>query len=123
MTSAQQRQNLLSLIAQACADAGIKFIGPGAASMQMMGSKTRARQEMEKAGIPVVPGTSRGLESMEQAAISGSGASAKEELVSDDEIDRMIQADVLAAEKQELGKLDQLESEIAKELGVAKQKD
>ena len=63
------------------------------------------------------------LESMEQAAISGSGASAKEELVSDDEIDRMIQADVLAAEKQELGKLDQLESEIAKELGVAKQKD
>jgi hypothetical protein len=35
----------------------------------------------------------------------------------------MIQADVLAAEKTELGKLDQLESEIAKELGVAKQKD
>jgi len=63
------------------------------------------------------------LESMEQAAISGSGTTAKEELVSDDEIDRMIQADVLAAEKTELGKLDQLESEIAKELGVAKQKD
>ena len=65
------------------------------------------------------------LESMEQAAISGSGttASAKEELVTDDEIDRMIQADVLAAEKQELGKLDELESEIAKELGATKQKD
>ena len=63
------------------------------------------------------------LESMEQAAISGSGTTGKEELVSDDEIDRMIQADVLAAEKTELGKLDQLESEIAKELGVAKQKD
>jgi len=63
------------------------------------------------------------LESMEQGAISGSGTTAKEELVSDDEIDRMIQADVLAAEKTELGKLDQLESEIAKELGVAKQKD
>jgi len=43
-------------------------------------------------------------------------------LVSDEEIDRMIQADVLAAEKTELGKLDQLESEIAKELG-SKQKD
>src|SRR3954451_15831256 len=56
------------------------------------------------------------LESMEQSAISGAGASAKEELVSDDEIDRMIQADVLAADNQELGKLDQLESEIAKEL-------
>jgi acetyl-CoA carboxylase biotin carboxylase subunit len=53
--------------AQACADAGVKFIGPIAASMEMMGSKTRARQEMEKAGIPFVPGTSRGLDSIEQA--------------------------------------------------------
>ena len=53
--------------AQACGDAGLKFIGPGPASMEMMGSKTRARQEMEKAGIPFVPGTSRGLESAKQA--------------------------------------------------------
>lgn len=53
--------------AQACADAGIKFIGPTAASMEMMGSKTRARQEMEKAGVPFVPGTSRGLDSVQQA--------------------------------------------------------
>jgi acetyl-CoA carboxylase, biotin carboxylase subunit len=52
---------------QACADAGIKFIGPTAASMEMMGSKTRARQEMEKAGVPFVPGTSHGLESIRQA--------------------------------------------------------
>ena len=54
--------------AQACADAGVKFIGPTAASMEMMGSKTRARQEMAKAGVPLVPGTSRGLESAEDAA-------------------------------------------------------
>src|SRR6202167_2781842 len=53
--------------AQACADAGLKFIGPSPASMEMMGSKTRARQEMEKAGVPFVPGTSKGLESAEQA--------------------------------------------------------
>src|SRR6478752_3610374 len=53
--------------AQACADAGIKFIGPSAASMEMMGSKTRARQEMDKAGVPFVPGTSHGLESAQQA--------------------------------------------------------
>jgi len=53
--------------AQACVDERIKFIGPTAASMEMMGSKTRARQEMEKAGVPFVPGTSRGLESPEQA--------------------------------------------------------
>ena len=53
--------------ARACADAGIKFIGPTAAAMDAMGSKTKARQAMEKAGVPFVPGTSRGLESVEQA--------------------------------------------------------
>jgi len=56
-----------SKFAQACVDAGVKFIGPTAASMEMMGSKTRARQHMEKAGVPFVPGTSRGLDSFEQA--------------------------------------------------------
>jgi hypothetical protein len=62
------------------------------------------------------------LDSMEQSAASGTTTSSKE-LVSDDEIDRMIMADVLAQEKQEMGKLDELESEIAKELGASKQKD
>ena len=56
-----------SKFAQACSDAGVKFIGPSAASMEMMGSKTRARQNMDRSGIPFVPGTSRGLESPEQA--------------------------------------------------------
>jgi len=65
------------------------------------------------------------LDSMEQSAIAGSSqvAATNNTLVSDDEIDRMIQADVLAGEKAELGKLDALESEIAKELGATKQKD
>jgi len=53
--------------AEACVEAGVKFIGPTAAAMEMMGSKTRARQAMEHAGIPFVPGTSRGLESIKQA--------------------------------------------------------
>jgi acetyl-CoA carboxylase biotin carboxylase subunit len=53
--------------AQACVDAGVKFIGPTAAAMEAMGSKTRARQAMEKAGVPFVPGTSRGVESFEEA--------------------------------------------------------
>ena len=53
--------------AQACGDAGVKFIGPSPASMEMMGTKTRARQEMEKAGVPLVPGTSRAVESVQQA--------------------------------------------------------
>ncbi len=53
--------------AQACADAGLKFIGPTAAAMRAMGSKTKARQAMERAGVPFVPGTSQGLESLGQA--------------------------------------------------------
>ena len=53
--------------AQACADAGMKFIGPSAASMEMMGSKTRARAAMEKAGVPFVPGVSHGLASFSEA--------------------------------------------------------
>jgi acetyl-CoA carboxylase biotin carboxylase subunit len=53
--------------AEACAEAGVKFIGPTAASMEAMGSTTRARQAMEKAGVPFVPGTSKGLESVQQA--------------------------------------------------------
>src|SRR5215813_7617585 len=53
--------------AQACADAGVKFIGPSAASMEMMGSKTRARQHMKIAEVPFVPGTSSGLRSLPEA--------------------------------------------------------
>jgi hypothetical protein len=63
------------------------------------------------------------LDSMEDATRSASAATTREDLVSDDEIDRMINAEVLASEKAELGKLDDLESQIAKELGAAKQKD
>ena len=47
--------------ARACAQAGVKFIGPTAEAMQKMGSKTRARQAMEKAGVPFVPGSAHGL--------------------------------------------------------------
>src|SRR5215831_12955966 len=47
--------------ARACADAGVKFIGPSPESMEMMGSKTRARQNMKRAGVPFVPGSEHGL--------------------------------------------------------------
>src|SRR5476651_2631718 len=42
--------------AQACADAGIVFVGPPPAAMRAMGLKDRAKTLMEKAGVPVVPG-------------------------------------------------------------------
>ena len=42
---------------RACETAGITFIGPPASAMDAMGEKTRARANMEKAGVPVVPGS------------------------------------------------------------------
>jgi acetyl-CoA carboxylase, biotin carboxylase subunit len=53
--------------AQACADAGIQFVGPSAASIEMMGSKTGARRHMQKGGIPLVPGTFSAVQSHEHA--------------------------------------------------------
>ncbi|HKF22665.1 MAG TPA: acetyl-CoA carboxylase biotin carboxylase subunit [Candidatus Angelobacter sp.] len=47
--------------ARACSEAGVKFIGPSAEAMELMGSKTRARQAMQTAGVPVVPGSAKGL--------------------------------------------------------------
>ncbi|MCA9801527.1 MAG: acetyl-CoA carboxylase biotin carboxylase subunit [Cyanobacteria bacterium HKST-UBA02] len=43
--------------AEDCTRAGITFVGPGADVIRKMGSKVHARQVMEKAGVPVVPGT------------------------------------------------------------------
>jgi acetyl-CoA carboxylase, biotin carboxylase subunit len=43
--------------ATACADAGLTFIGPAAAAIKAMGSKTGAREIAIRAGVPVVPGT------------------------------------------------------------------
>ena len=42
--------------AAACADAGLVFVGPPSDVMTRMGSKIEARQLMESAGVPVVPG-------------------------------------------------------------------
>jgi acetyl-CoA/propionyl-CoA carboxylase biotin carboxyl carrier protein len=53
--------------AQACEDAGITFIGPSAAAIDAMGSKTRARELMKAAGVPIVPGTTDPVASVEDA--------------------------------------------------------
>jgi 3-methylcrotonyl-CoA carboxylase alpha subunit len=42
--------------AEACAEAGIVFIGPSAAAMRLMGSKIAAKQLAQEAGVPTVPG-------------------------------------------------------------------
>ncbi len=43
--------------AEACADAGLKFIGPPAEAIRALGVKTTARKMMADAGVPVVPGS------------------------------------------------------------------
>ncbi|MGH9565190.1 MAG: acetyl-CoA carboxylase biotin carboxylase subunit, partial [Candidatus Angelobacter sp.] len=55
--------------AQACADAKVKFIGPTPQAMRQMGSKTAARQAMERARVPIVPGTASAVRSSEEAAV------------------------------------------------------
>jgi acetyl-CoA/propionyl-CoA carboxylase, biotin carboxylase, biotin carboxyl carrier protein len=53
--------------AKRLADAGITFIGPPASAIEAMGSKTRARELMQKAGVPIVPGTTDPVETVEDA--------------------------------------------------------
>jgi acetyl-CoA carboxylase biotin carboxylase subunit len=53
--------------AEACAEAGVIFIGPSAAAMRALGSKTRARQAADAAGMPRVPGSVTGVGSLEEA--------------------------------------------------------
>ena len=53
--------------AEGCEQAGIKFIGPPASAMRALGSKTRARQAADKAGMPRTPGSTKGLASLDEA--------------------------------------------------------
>jgi acetyl-CoA/propionyl-CoA carboxylase biotin carboxyl carrier protein len=43
--------------ARAVEEAGLAWIGPPPAAIELMGSKTRARQAMQAAGVPIIPGT------------------------------------------------------------------
>ena len=50
-----------------CETSGITFIGPPASLMRLMGDKNRARQEMEKAKLPVIPGGDKVIEDISEA--------------------------------------------------------
>jgi acetyl-CoA carboxylase, biotin carboxylase subunit len=54
-------------LARACAKAGITFIGPSAEAMELLGSKTAARQLARNVGTPTVPGT---MDPLENAAVA-----------------------------------------------------
>ncbi len=53
--------------ARACAAAGIVFIGPPPEAIEAMGSKTRAREIMAEAGVPIVPGATVPAKDLDEA--------------------------------------------------------
>jgi acetyl-CoA/propionyl-CoA carboxylase biotin carboxyl carrier protein len=53
--------------ARALEERGIVFIGPPASAIDAMGSKTAARDLMKKAGVPIVPGTTEAVDTIEDA--------------------------------------------------------
>lgn len=53
--------------AQACEAAGITFVGPSSATLRLLGDKIAARELAARAGVPVVPGSTRPLASVEEA--------------------------------------------------------
>lgn len=52
-------------LARACAESGVKFIGPRPEAIERLGSKTAARQLAQRAGVPTVPGTLDPIERIE----------------------------------------------------------
>jgi acetyl-CoA carboxylase biotin carboxylase subunit len=50
----------------ACEESNINFIGPSSSSVKMMGNKTAARKLMEKHNVPIVPGTTKPVASVDE---------------------------------------------------------
>jgi acetyl-CoA/propionyl-CoA/long-chain acyl-CoA carboxylase, biotin carboxylase, biotin carboxyl carrier protein len=57
--------------ARAVEAAGLVWIGPPPSAIELMGSKTRARQAMQAAGVPIIPGTTEPVGSAEEVAALG----------------------------------------------------
>ena len=57
--------------ARAVEDAGLVWIGPPPAAIELMGSKTRARQAMQAAGVPIIPGTTDPVGSVDELLALG----------------------------------------------------
>ncbi|MFC0524973.1 acetyl-CoA carboxylase biotin carboxylase subunit [Pontibacillus salicampi] len=93
-------------------DKGITFIGPSPKVMAMMGSKVEARATMEKAGVPVIPGTASAVSSKEEAiqfaeeigypimlkASAGGGGIGMQVVASDEELAKAFESNSKRAE-------------------------
>ncbi len=56
-----------SSFAKMCTEVGLKFIGPSYELIDLMGNKSKAKETMKNAGVPVVPGSDGLIENLEQA--------------------------------------------------------
>ncbi|MGY0691677.1 acetyl-CoA carboxylase biotin carboxylase subunit [Virgibacillus sp. FSP13] len=95
-----------------CQDAGLTFIGPSGNIMEKMGSKIEARDTMQKAGVPVVPGTDGAAASVDDAleiankigypimlkASAGGGGIGMQVVESDDELTKAFASNSKRAE-------------------------
>ena len=91
--------------AEVCESHGVKFIGPAAEVISLMGDKARARRTMKEAGVPVVPGTEGGVSDVGEAfqaaeeigypvivkAASGGGGKGMRIVKSSDELENAFQ--------------------------------
>ena len=57
--------------ARAVADGGLAWIGPPPEAIELMGSKVTARELMERAGVPIIPGTTEPVETVEEVVKLG----------------------------------------------------
>src|SRR6478609_732400 len=92
--------------AAAVEDAGLIWIGPPPAAIELMGSKTAARRAMQAAGVPIVPGTTEPVSSSEKLAAiardlgypvlikaaAGGGGKGMKVVRSDDEVERAFES-------------------------------
>ncbi len=58
-----------SSFARMCEDCNITFIGPKADTIDLLGNKSKARETMQKAGVPVVPGSEGEVETIKDAVL------------------------------------------------------
>ena len=92
--------------ARACAAAGLTFIGPSPDAMEAMASKTAARQVMAAAGVPIVPGVTEPIATLDEAraaaaeigypvvvkAAAGGGGKGIKTAAGPDELDRAFES-------------------------------
>ncbi len=56
--------------AEVCESSRVKFVGPSSESIRLMGNKARARCEMDRLGLPVLPGSSDAIDTEKEAVAS-----------------------------------------------------